>query len=84
MCLLDYVEEKNDLQAKAYEEGEVLDQEVLNERVDISFENSPGNPFQRYFKHQPDNSLEERRFGQLSHDEQRMEYAGGCCIFYAP
>ena len=82
--MLDYVEEKDDLHAEAYEEGEVLDLEVLNEMVDISFENSHGNPFQISFKYQPDSSPEEGYFRQLSHDEKRTEYVGGCRAFYDP
>ena len=56
LCLLDNAEERDDLHAEAYKEGEVLDLEVLNEMVDISFENSHGNPFQISFKYHPDNS----------------------------
>ena len=44
LCLLDSVEEKDDPHAEAYKEGEDLALEVLNERVDVSFENSPMNP----------------------------------------
>ena len=69
MCLLDYVEEKDDLYDEAYKEGEVLASEVLKERVDISFENIHGNPFQISFKYHPDSSSEDGRFGQLSHDK---------------
>ena len=49
--MLDYVEENDDLHVEAYKEGEVLAPEVLNERVDISFENSHGNPFQIFFEY---------------------------------
>ena len=68
--MLDSVEEKDDPHAEAYKEGEVLALEVLNERVDISFENSHGNPFQRSFKYHPDSSPKEGSFGQLSHDKK--------------
>ena len=71
LCLLDSIEEKYDLHVEEYKKGEVLVPEVLNERVDISFENSHGNPFQISFKYQPDNSPEEGRFRQFSHDKQR-------------
>ena len=37
-CLLDSIGEKNDISAKAYKEGEVLNSEILNEIVDMSFE----------------------------------------------
>ena len=56
LCLLDVVEERDDLHAEAYKEGEVLAPEVLNEREDISFENSTRNPFQIYFRHRPEPS----------------------------
>ena len=61
--MLDPIEEKYDLPVEAYKEGEVLAPEVLNERVDISFENSPRNPILRSFEHQLDSSLEEGNFG---------------------
>ena len=51
--------------------------------MDISFENSLGNPFQRYFKYHPDNSPEEGSFGQLSHAKM-TEYDGICRAFYDP
>ena len=35
MCLLDSVEEKEDIHAKAHEEGEALVSEILSERVDV-------------------------------------------------
>ena len=35
LCLLDSIEEKDDLHAEAYKEGEVPASEVLNKRVDI-------------------------------------------------
>ena len=35
LCLLDSVEENDDIHAEAYEEGEALALEALNERVDI-------------------------------------------------
>ena len=62
-------EEKHDLHVEMYKGGEVLAPKVLNERVDISFENIHGNPFQRYFKYQLDSSPEEGCFGQISHDK---------------
>ena len=34
-CLLDSIGEKNDISAKAYKEGEVLNSEILNEIADI-------------------------------------------------
>ena len=84
LCLFDFVEERDDLHVEVYKEGEVLAPEVLKEREDVLFENIHGNPFQRYFIHQPDISPEEGHFRQLSHDEQRMKYAGGFCAFYDP
>ena len=36
--LLDSIGEKDDISAEAYKEGEVLNSEILNEIVDISFE----------------------------------------------
>ena len=61
--LLDSIEEKGDPHAEVYKEGEVIAPEVLNERVDVSFESSYGNSLQSYFKHQPDSSPEEGHFG---------------------
>ena len=67
LCLLDSNGEGNNISAEAYKEGKVLALEILKEEVDISCQNSHGNPFQRYFKYQYDNLSEEWRFGQISH-----------------
>ena len=48
-CLLDSIGEKNVISTEAYKEGEVLNSEILNEFVDISFENSHESSFQSYF-----------------------------------
>ena len=50
LCLIDYVGEKDDISAKAYKEGEVLNSEILNEIVDISFKISQESSFQSSFE----------------------------------
>ena len=50
MCLLDSVGEKNDIFAEAYKEGKVLNSEILNEIVSISFEISHDSSFQSSFE----------------------------------
>ena len=54
VCLLDSIGEKNDIFAEAYKEGEVLNSEILNEIVDISFENNHESSFQDHFEDQLD------------------------------
>ena len=49
-CLLDSIGEKNDISTEAYKEGEVLNSEILNEIVDISFEISHDSSFQSSFE----------------------------------
>ena len=63
MHLLGFVEEKEDIHAEAYEEGEALVSEILSEWVDVSLENNYVGPFLISFKYHPDNSLEERSSG---------------------
>ena len=69
MCLLGFVEEKEDIHAEAYEEGEALVSEILSERVDVSLENDFVGPFLISFKYHPDSSPEEGSSGQLSHEQ---------------
>ena len=83
-CLLDSIGEKNDISDEAYKEGEVLNSEILNEVVDISFENSHDISFQSYFEDQFDSMQEELLFGQPCHDKHVIEYVKGCHIFYDP
>ena len=71
LCLLDSIGEGNNISVEAYKEGKVLASEILKEEVDISCENSHGNPFQRSFEYQSDSLSEEWRFGPLSHGKQR-------------
>ena len=61
--MLDSTGEKNDISAKAYKEGEVLNSEILNEIVDISFENSHESSFQSSFEDQFDNMQQGLLFG---------------------
>ena len=44
-CLLDSIGEKNDISVEAFKEGESLNSRILNEVIDISFENSHVNSF---------------------------------------
>ena len=53
--MLDYVEEENDIYFEVLEKNEVVILEILNEVVDISFENIHENSFQISFKYQFDN-----------------------------
>ena len=62
LCLLDSIGEKNDISAEAYKEGEVLNSEILNEMVDISFENSHESCFQSSFEDQFDSMQGELHF----------------------
>ena len=82
--LLDSVGEKDDISAEAYKEGEVLNSEILNEMVDISFEISHDSSFQSSFGDQFDSMLEEFHFGQLSYGRQNTEYVESCHVFYDP
>ena len=61
--MLDFIGEKNDISAKAYKEGEVFNSEILNEVVDISFENSHESSFQSYFEDKFDSMQTELLFG---------------------
>ena len=63
LCLLDSVGEKNDISAEAYKEGEVLNSEILNEIVDISFEISHDSSFKISCEDQFDTVQEELLFG---------------------
>ena len=54
--------EKDDIYAEAYKEGEVLNSEILNEMVDISFENSHESSFQSSFEDQFDSMQGELHF----------------------
>ena len=83
ICLLGYIEEKENVHAEAHEESEALVAEILSERMDVSLEKDSMGPLLQYFKYQPDSSPEEGSSGQLSH-EQRIEYTGGCHVFYDP
>ena len=82
--MLDYVGEKDDISVEAYKEGEVLNSEILNEIVDISFEISHDSSFQSSFGDQFDSMLEEFHFGQLSYGRQNTEYVESCHVFYDP
>ena len=62
-CLLDSIGEKNDIYVEAYKEGEVLNSRILNEVVDISFENSHVNSFQSYFEKKINSVEDELHFG---------------------
>ena len=61
--LLDYIEEQNDISFRVLGKNEVLNSEILNEIVDISFENSHESSFQSYFEDQFDSMQEELLFG---------------------
>ena len=69
-------------QTEAYKEGEVLNSEILNEMVDISFEISHDSSFWSSFGDQFDSMLEELHFGQLSYGRQKIEYVESCPVFY--
>ena len=73
-CLLDSIGENNDISSKANKEGEFLNSEILNEIVDISFENNHESSFQISFENQFDSILEDLHFGQLSYGKERREY----------
>ena len=83
ICLLGFIEEKEDVHAEAHEESEALVAEILSERMDVSLEKDSVGPLLQYFKYYPDTSLEEESSEQISH-EQRTEYTGGCHVFYDP
>ena len=80
----DFSREKNDIFAKAYKEGEVLNSEILNEFVDILFEISHESSFQSSFGNHLDGTLEELLFGQPSDDRQVIDYVESCHVFYDP
>ena len=82
-CFLGLVEEKEDIHAKAHEEGEVLVAGISSAKVNVSLENDSVGPPLRSFNYQPYSSPEEGSSRQLSR-EQMTEYAGGCHVFYDP
>jgi len=61
--LLDYIEEQNDISFGVLGKNEVLNSEILNEIVDISFENSHESSFQSYFEDKFDSMQTELLFG---------------------
>ena len=58
-CLLSSIEGKGDAHDEEYKEGEALASGVLDERVDISFENDSVGPCLRSLELDPDSSPEE-------------------------
>ena len=68
MCLLDYVEEKEDTAPEAQEESEALVAKISSKRMDASLENDSVGPFLGSFEYQSDRPPEERSFRQPSHE----------------
>ena len=61
--LLNIVEEKNDIPLEVLDKNGVVNLEILNEVVDISFKNNHENFFQSSFKDRFDNIQEKLLFG---------------------
>ena len=74
--------ENNDISVEAYKEGEVLNSEILNEIVDISFEKNHDSSFQSSFEDQFDSMQEELLFEHPFNGKQMIEYFEICHAFY--
>ena len=66
------------------EKNGVVNSEILNKVVDISFEKIHENSFQISFKDHSDSMQEELLFGQPSNGTKMTEYVEGCHAFYDP
>ena len=80
ICLLGSAGEAGDLPLEAHQ---ALIAEILGEKGDVSLEKDFVGPLLQYFGYQSDKSLEEGSSRWLSH-EQKIEYVGGCYVFYDP
>ena len=84
MLFLNPVEKQNDSPFELLEKNGFVKSKILNEVVDISFENNHDNSFQSSCEDQFDSMEEELLFGQPCHDKYVIVYFEICHAFYDP
>ena len=84
VCLLDSTKEHNDISFEKLEKNEVVNATILNQVVDVSFENCNERSFRGSFEKQFGRVLEKLQLEQPCHGKQIIECVESFHVFYDP
>ena len=78
IILLDSIEKQNDISFETLEKNEVVNAEILNQVVDISFKNCYDHTLYGFSEDQFDRVLDKLPLEQPGHGKKMTEYFEGC------